>query len=76
MARAMPVLPEDGSMMRLPGVRVPSASASVLALELGQQPDVRVRAEVGDVDHRRVADEIDDRTEHGHVRKPPSSNDE
>ena len=28
MARAMPVLPDDGSMMIRPGVSVPSASAS------------------------------------------------
>ena len=82
MASAIPVLPDDGSMMvlpgrehavrfgildHLPGDAILHRSRRVLALDLGQDADVGIGTEVAHVQERRLADHVDDGCEHGHA---------
>ena len=79
----MPVLPDEGSIRVAPGTSSPlrlgvvdhrernpvlHRAAGVLALELGEDTHVRVRAQRGDVDERRVADQVQDARNDGHGR--------
>ena len=61
---------DDPVLLRLldhrEGDPVLDRSPGVLSLELDQDPDVRVRAEGGDVDQRRVADQVEHRAEDRH----------
>jgi hypothetical protein len=44
----------------------------ILTFEFGEYPHTRVRAERGDIDHRGVADQIEDRVVNGHGFLPRS----